>query len=92
MSKNLTLEDLIRIFGENIIPNEIDKKLVMKHFEIAENRLIGNKSIEKIKSLLMNSIDAARAEQFKDKGGVINSPIEILPLYHREITAWLVSS
>ncbi len=78
MSKNLTLEDLIRIFGEDIIPTEIDKKLVMKHFEIAENRIIGERSIEKIKSLLMNSIEAARAEQFKDKGGVINSPIEIL--------------
>jgi len=78
MTKNLTLEDLIRIFSEDIIPAEIDKKLVMKHFEIAENRIIGERSIEKIKSLLMNSIEAARAEQFKDKGGVISSPIEIL--------------
>lgn len=78
MSKNLTLEDLIRIFGEDIIPSEIDKKLIMKHFEIAENRIIGEKSIEKIRSLLLNSIEAARAEQFKDKGGVISSSIEIL--------------
>jgi len=78
MSKKLTLADLIRIYGEKIIPSEIDKKIVMKHFEIAENRIIGEKSIEKIRSVLMKAIEAARAEQFKDKGGVINSPIEIL--------------
>ncbi len=78
MSKKLTLADLIRIYGEKIIPSEIDRKIVMKHFEIAENRIIGEKSIEKIKAVLMKAIEAARAEQFKDKGGVINSPIEIL--------------
>ena len=72
MSKNLTLEDLIRIFGEGIFPKDVDRKLIMKHFEIAENRLIGEKSIDRIKQILLNSFDAAREEQYKDRGGVID--------------------
>ena len=75
LSKKITLEDLIRIFGEDFIPTEIDKKILMKHFDVGVNRIIGEKSIDKVKNVLLSAIDATRTEQFKDRGGVISSPV-----------------
>ncbi|MHA1156056.1 MAG: hypothetical protein ACTSQK_08100 [Candidatus Heimdallarchaeota archaeon] len=76
--KRITIDDLILIFGENFVPPEIDKKILMKHFEVGSNRLIGEKTIDKLKKVLLASIEATRAEQFKVRGGVINSPFERL--------------
>ncbi len=78
MSKRITIDDLVLIFGENFIPPEIDKKIVMKHFEVSSNRIIGEKTIDKLKKALLTSIEAAKAEQFKVRGGVINSPFDQL--------------
>ena len=74
MSKKITLGDLLRIFDESVFPKELNKKIIMKHFEVGENRIIGKKTIDKIKQVLMLAIEAARLEQFKDKGGVIANP------------------
>ncbi|MBN1329029.1 MAG: hypothetical protein JXA54_06105 [Candidatus Heimdallarchaeota archaeon] len=78
MSGKLTLEDLIRIFGQGIFPKDVDTKLIMKNFDIGINRVIGKRSIEKIKEVLLNSIDTARREQYKNRGGVIDSPVSRL--------------
>ena len=75
MSKKLTLEDLIRIFGDDFIPKELDKKLIMRNFEVAENRIIGKKTIEKIREILLAAIESTRVEQFKERGKVITSPV-----------------
>jgi len=75
LAGKITLEDLIRIYGEGILPKEIDRKILMKHFDISINRVIGKRSVDKVKQVLLNSIEAARAEQFKDRGGVIDSPV-----------------
>ncbi len=74
LSQKITLEDLIRIFGEDIIPSEIDRKILMKHFDVGVNRIIGDKSIDKVKAVLLSAIEAAKKVQFKDRGGVISSP------------------
>ncbi|NHJ04092.1 MAG: hypothetical protein EAX90_04670 [Candidatus Heimdallarchaeota archaeon] len=76
MNKKITLPDLILIFGEDFIPSDIDKKILMKHFEVGANRIIGEKTIDKIKKVLINSIEAARIEQSKERGRVIESPLE----------------
>ncbi|MHA1556974.1 MAG: hypothetical protein ACTSPM_08590 [Candidatus Heimdallarchaeota archaeon] len=76
--KQITIEDLILIFGEDFVPPEIDKKILMKHFEVGSNRVIGEKTIDKLKKVLITSIEAAKADQFKVRGGVINSPFERL--------------
>jgi len=78
MSKRITLDDLTLIFGEDFIPSEIDKKILMKHFDIGSNRIIGEKTIDKLKKVLQDSIEAARIEQFKDRGGVLDSPLDRL--------------
>ena len=78
VDKKITLHDLILIFGENFIPADIDKKILMKHFEVGENRIIGNKTVEKIKDVLLASIEATRTEQNKERGRVIESPLERL--------------
>jgi hypothetical protein len=74
MKGKITYDDLILIFGEDFIPPEIDRKILMKHFEVGSNRIIGEKTVDKVKQVLLNAIDAARAEQFKNRGGVIDSP------------------
>ena len=74
MKGRITYDDLILIFGEDFIPSEIDRKILMKHFEVGSNRIIGEKTVEKVKQVLLNAIEAARAEQFKNRGGVIESP------------------
>jgi len=73
--KKITYDDLILIFGEDFIPKELDKKILMKHFEVGSNRIIGERTIEKIKQVLENAIEATKLEQFRDKGGVISSPV-----------------
>ncbi|NHJ85343.1 MAG: hypothetical protein FK734_07760 [Asgard group archaeon] len=78
MSGKLTLEDLIRIYGQAIFPKDVETKLIMKHFDILINRHIGKRSIDKIKEILLSAIDTARREQYKDRGGVIDSPISRL--------------
>ncbi len=74
MAKRITLNDLSIMFGEDFIPPELDKKIVMKHFDVGANRIIGDRTIEKVKEVLLQAIEAAKAEQFRDKGGVISSP------------------
>lgn len=76
MSKRITFDDLVLIFGENFFPPEIDEEILMKHFEVGSNRIIGEKTIDKLKKVLITSIEAAKAEQFKVRGGVINSPLD----------------
>ena len=78
MSKRITIDDLVLIFGEKFFPPEIDEKILMKHFEVGSNRIIGEKTTEKLKKVLLAAIEAAKAEQFKVRGGVINSPFERL--------------
>jgi len=78
LSGKLTLEDLIRIFGQGIFPKDIDTKIIMKHFDILINRLISKRSIDKVKEVLLNAIDTARREQYKNRGGVIDSPVSRL--------------
>ena len=78
LDKKITLHDLLLIFGEDFIPADIDKKILMKHFEIGENRIIGKKTIEKIKEVLVASIETTRNEQNKERGRVIESPLERL--------------
>ena len=84
MLKKITYDDLILIFGEDFIPKELDKKILMKHFEVGSNRIIGERTIEKIKQALENAIEATKLEQFRDKGGVISSPVARL---HSNLTA-----
>ncbi|NHK31374.1 MAG: hypothetical protein FK730_08490 [Asgard group archaeon] len=74
MKGRITLDDLILIFGEDFIPPEIDRKILMKHFEVGANRIIGEKTVDKVKQVLLTAIETARSEQFKNRGGVIESP------------------
>lgn len=74
MKSKITFDDLILIFGEDFIPQEIDRKILMKHFEVGSNRIIGKKTVDKVKQVLLTAIETARVEQFKDRGGVIESP------------------
>ncbi|NHJ38824.1 MAG: hypothetical protein FK731_02245 [Asgard group archaeon] len=74
MKNKITFDDLILIFGKDFIPPEIDRKILMKHFEVGSNRIIGKKTVEKVKQVLLTAIETAQAEQFKDRGGVIESP------------------
>jgi len=76
MSQKITLEDLIRIFGEDFIPSELDKKILMKHFDIIVNRIIGKKTVEKIKEALILAIETAKTEQRRERGKVIESPVD----------------
>ena len=62
------------MFGEDFIPPELDKKILMKHFDVGANRIIGKKTIDKVKEVLLAAIEATKAEQFRDKGRVISSP------------------
>jgi hypothetical protein len=74
--EEITIDDLIRIFGKEIIPEKLDKQILMKHFSVKAKRIIGERTVAKIKRVLLESIDAAKAEQFKDRGGVIESPLD----------------
>ncbi|MEA2070946.1 MAG: hypothetical protein U9O98_06610 [Asgard group archaeon] len=78
MSTKFTLNDLIRIFGEEGIPEDIDRQILIRHFNIGANRLIGEKTIKKLRLVLNRSIEAARAEQNKHRGEVLASPIHQL--------------
>ena len=70
------------MFGDDCIPPELDKKIFMKHFNVGVNRIIGDKTIDKVKEVLSQAIEATKAEQFRDKGGVISSPAA---RYHRHL-------
>ncbi|NHJ48746.1 MAG: hypothetical protein FK733_13255 [Asgard group archaeon] len=78
MRNRITIDDLILMFGNDFIPAELDRKILMKHFEVGSNRIIGEKTIDKVKQVLLAAIDATKAEQFKNKGGVIDSPVSRL--------------
>ncbi|MFW9922050.1 MAG: hypothetical protein ACFFDW_02050 [Candidatus Thorarchaeota archaeon] len=77
MEKKITYEDLILIFGKEFIPSDIDRKILMKHFDVGVNRIIGERTIEKIKTVLIASIDSTRKEYTKERGRVLDSPLEI---------------
>ncbi|MCK5184423.1 MAG: hypothetical protein KAQ95_08965, partial [Candidatus Heimdallarchaeota archaeon] len=50
------------------------KKILMKHFDVGANRIIGAKTIDKVKEVLLTAIETTKAEQFREKGRVISSP------------------
>lgn len=66
------------MFGEDYLPPELDKKIFMKHFDVGANRIIGKKTLDKVKSVLDTAIEATKAEQYRDKGKVISSPAQRL--------------
>ena len=74
MAGKITLNDLNIMFGEDFIPPELDKKILMKHFDVGANRVIGVKTLDKVKEVLLTAIEATKAEQFREKGRVISSP------------------
>jgi hypothetical protein len=78
LAEKITLNDLSIMFGEDYIPSELDKKIFMKHFDVGVNRIIGKKTIDKVKSVLDTAIEATKAEQYRDKGRVISSPAQRL--------------
>ncbi|MBD3191507.1 MAG: hypothetical protein GF308_12735 [Candidatus Heimdallarchaeota archaeon] len=78
MSDSITYEELIRIVGKNAIPADIDKDILMKHFQILFKRIIGDKTIEKIQAALESSIESTRSEQSKMTGRVLDSPLSLL--------------
>lgn len=74
MPEKITINDLNIMFGEDFIPPELDKKILMKHFDVGAYRIIGVKTIDKVREVLLTAIEATKAEQFRDKGRVISSP------------------
>lgn len=78
MTDSITYEELIRIVGESAIPADIDKEILMKHFQILFQRIIGKKTIEKIHTALESAIESTRSEQSKMTGRVLDSPLSLL--------------
>ncbi len=78
MTREITYEDLVRIFGPDFIPAEIDRKILMKHFNIIVNRIIGKRTVEKIKEALLLAIETAKTEQQRERGKVLDSPVDRL--------------
>ncbi|MCK5158965.1 MAG: hypothetical protein KAJ76_01450 [Candidatus Heimdallarchaeota archaeon] len=83
MAEKITLHDLNIMFGEDFIPQELDKKILMKHFDVGANRIIGAKTLDKVKEVLLTAIEATKAEQFREKGRVISSPAA---RYHQHLS------
>jgi hypothetical protein len=66
------------MFGDDFLPPELDKKIFMKHFNVGANRIIGDKTIDKVKEVLLQAIEATKAEQYRDKGRVLSSSAQRL--------------
>jgi hypothetical protein len=72
----LSLDELKRIIGEDYIPSDVDTTIFMKHFNVAIHRVIGEKTIDKIKRTVDRAIEATRLEQSKNLGRVLESPLQ----------------
>jgi hypothetical protein len=75
LTRKITFDDLILIFGEDFIPKDLDTKILMKHFDVGVNRIIGEKTVDKIKQVLLAAIESTKIEQYKNRGGVIDSAV-----------------